>query len=136
MELDFAFICDYADAGGKLSALGIGIDTIHAAGVPVTHPQFHFVSQLRYSVAEAGQKDIAIRLIDADGVTIGTPIEASMPFPQPPQGNLEATGRIAVAFNNVTFPHFGAYAIHLLISGHEICRVALRIAEPPAAASA
>ena len=31
MEVDFAFISDYAEeSGGKLHALGIGIDTIHA----------------------------------------------------------------------------------------------------------
>ena len=40
MRLDFAFLCDYADASGKVHALGIGVDNIYAPQVPARHQQF------------------------------------------------------------------------------------------------
>ena len=40
MQVDFAFICDYAEATNKINALGIGFDTIMAARVPTRHPHF------------------------------------------------------------------------------------------------
>ena len=30
MTVDFAFVCDYAEVGGKINAMGIGFDTIFA----------------------------------------------------------------------------------------------------------
>ena len=40
MQVDFAFICDYAEATNKINALGIGFDTIMAQKAPVKHPSF------------------------------------------------------------------------------------------------
>jgi hypothetical protein len=65
--VDFAFICDYAEATGKINALGIGFDTIFAPNVPTKHPSFFLVVQLRASTVEAGDKQLKISLIDADG---------------------------------------------------------------------
>ena len=56
MHTDFAFVCDAAEATSKINALGIGFDTIYANQVPVRHPHFSIVLQLRSSAAEAGQK--------------------------------------------------------------------------------
>ena len=43
MNLDFAFICDYAEVSGKINALGIGFDTIYSPKVPAKHPLFFLV---------------------------------------------------------------------------------------------
>ena len=56
MQVDFAFICDYAESGGKVNVMGIGFDTIFPKQVPVTHPQFFIVAQFRGSFAEEGEK--------------------------------------------------------------------------------
>jgi hypothetical protein len=61
MNLDFAFICDYAEAGAKLKALGIGFDTIFARNylsVICIFPSFYNYS----SVTEAGKKELLLTL--------------------------------------------------------------------------
>lgn len=132
MEVDFAFICDYADASGpKVHALGIGFDTIFAANVPAKHPQFTFVAQLRASAAELGTKDVSIRLIDADGRTlINIPGQVSI---EKPMTGVESIQKVAVAFHMVEFPRFGDYALHLVVGGIDLHRVRIRVAQllPP-----
>lgn len=131
MRVDFAFVCDYADAGGpKINALGIGFDTIFAQQVPWTQPQFFFVAQLSASVAEVGQKELAIKLIDADGASVAE-IHGSFPIAQPTAG-VEAKARIAVQFAGVVFQRYGSYALHLVIGGNELHVVPLNVTSPPA----
>ena len=130
MEVDFAFICDYAHAGQKLSAIGIGFNTIAARQLPAVHPQFHMVAQLRASVAEAGQKDFTIRLIDADGKDVVPAISGKFNVPRV-EGATEATGRLAVAFNNTRFPAYAHYSLHLVVQGNEMVRIPLRVVAAP-----
>jgi len=131
LDVDFAFICDYADAGQKLSALGIGFDTIYANKVPATHPHFYLVAQIRASVAEAGDKEVAIRLIDADGNDVISGMSGTMHIPEPGPGTTETLGRLVMAFNNVKFPKYSPYSIHVVIQGREMIRIPLRVAQPP-----
>lgn len=120
MNLDFAFLCDSAqESGGKVHALGIGIDTINAAGVPVTHPLLTVVVQLRYSVAEAGDKSLAVRLIDADGRDVVNAVGGTISFPTP-EGARTNTARLIVAFGGVNFAAYGDYAVHVAINGTEV----------------
>ena len=134
MDIDFSFICDYAELGTKINALGIGFDTIYAQQVPATHPHFYLVAQIRASIAEAGDKDIAIRLIDADGADVGPPMSGTFNIPRPAPGATESLGRIIVAFNNVEFPRFTQYSLHVVIQGREMVRIPLRVMQPPATA--
>lgn len=133
MDIDFAFICDYADATGKMNALGIGFDVIYASKVPVKHPSFYLVAQLRASIAEAGTKDIEFHLIDADGTDVIPPLRHKFEIPAP-KGTTETIGRLAMAFRNVEFPRHGLYSLHLAVQGREMVRIPLRIAPPPSAA--
>ena len=69
MENDFAFLCDYA-AGTpeqKIQAIGIGWDSIHVQSLPWRVPMICFVARLRGTAAEAGTKDVSIRILDPDG---------------------------------------------------------------------
>jgi len=131
MVKDFAFICDYAESGNKLGALGIGFDTIYAPQVPCVHPNFHLVMQLRSSVAEAGQKDVEVRLIDADGKDVIPPLSAPMEVPQPPPGAMDTQARLVVGFGGVCFPAYGQYALHVVVQGNEMVRIPIRVAQPP-----
>ena len=75
MNVDFPFICDYAQVvADKTNALGIGFDTVYSQKVPVKHPMFHLVVQLRAAFVEAGTKDMEVHLIDAGGVDTTHPI--------------------------------------------------------------
>jgi len=46
MNVEYAFLCDYAEAGNKLTAVGIGVDSIYADAVPAVHPQIFTVMGL------------------------------------------------------------------------------------------
>lgn len=130
MDIDFAFICDYAEIGNKINALGIGFDTIHVQQIP----HFYLVAQIRASVAEVGDKQIEIRLIDADGVDVIPPVSGSFNIPRSPPGATESLARIVIGFNNVQFPRFTQYSLHVVIQGREMVRIPLRVMQPPATA--
>jgi hypothetical protein len=130
MQVDFAFICDYAEATNKVNALGIGFDTVMAQQAPAKHPTFFLVVQMRASVVEAGEKDFEVNIIDEDGKEIIPALKGKLNIPRPPAG-LENTGRVAIRFDNVEFPKFGSYSIHVLVEEHEMVRIPLRLAHAP-----
>ena len=131
MEIDFAFICDYAQVtGGKIHALGVGFDTIFARKVPAKHPMFHLVVQLRANVTETGPKEIEVHLIDADGTNVIQPLKSKFEIAAPKSG-VETVTRLAMGFNNVSFPQYGLYSLHLDVQGREMVRIPLRVAPPP-----
>lgn len=130
MQVDFAFICDYAEATNKINALGIGFDTIMAQKVPARHPTFFLVLQLRATVVEAGEKNFEVHVIDDDGAEIVPVLKNKLNIPRP-QAGTESNVRIAMRFDNVEFPRFGSYAIHIVIEGHEMSRIPLRVLQAP-----
>lgn len=87
--------------------------------------------QLRSSVAEAGLKDVAIRLIDADGKDTIPPLSAKMEVPRPPSGAIDTQGRLVVGFAGIEFPAYGQYALHVAVQGNEMVRIPIRVTQPP-----
>ena len=134
MDIDFAFICDYAQVGAKVDALGIGFDVIHATQVPATHRHFSLIAQFRASSAESGDKDIVISLIDADGTDVIPKITSTFNIPQAPAGATETLGKIHINFDDVAFLKFSQHSIHVVVQGVEMIRIPLRVAQPPATA--
>lgn len=130
MIIDFAFVCDYAEATGKINALGIGFDTIYAPNVPAKHPSFFLVIQLRANVVEAGEKNLEVHLIDEDGKDIIPTLRGKVSIPKPASGT-ESIGRIAMQFQNVEFPRYGLYSLHAVVEGLEMVRVPLKVSPPP-----
>jgi len=130
MNIDFAFVCDYAEVTRKINALGIGFDTIFAPNVPAKHSSFFLVLQLRANVVEAGEKKLEVHLIDEDGKDIIPTLRGKFNIPKPAAGT-ESVGRIAMQFSNVEFPRYGLYSLHAVVEGHEMVRVPLRVAPPP-----
>jgi len=133
MNMDFAFICDYAEASGKINALGIGFDTIYARAVPAIHNLFFLVFQLRATVTEAGEKNIVVSMIDEDGRGVIPPLNARITVPRPTAGT-ESTARVAMAFNGVQFERYGSYSLHVVVDGHLMVRVPLKVSQPPQSA--
>jgi hypothetical protein len=135
VNVEFAFLCDSAqESGGKVHALGIGFDSILAQSVPATHPMLTVVAQLRYSVAEAGAKALAIRAVDADGQNIVSPIDRQIEFPEPPRRPTN-TARLIIALTGVRFTSYGDYSVHVAINGSEVARLPLTVVAPQPAAS-
>ena len=129
MKVDFAFICDYADARGKINALGIGFDTIYAPKVPVKHPIFSFVLQLRASLLDIGTKTIEVHLIDENGNDIIPAVNRTIQIRRPAIGT-ESIARVAMQFGNVKFPGYGSYSIRAVLDDNEIARVPLNVSLP------
>ena len=130
MEIEFAFLCDYAQQESKLNAIGIGWDTIMAPELPVRHTIMTFVARLRGSVAEAGVKDVTVRIIDADGQDVIPPVQQQMLF------NVQSPAlfgflNVVIQLGGLELRSYGAYAIHLLLSGNELARVAFQVTQPP-----
>ena len=133
MDIDFAFLADTAqESGGKLHALGIGIDTLVAAEIPVSQAALAAVVQVRYPVAETGTKTLAIRVVDADGGNVIEPIDSQVSFPAP-QGVPAGTMRVIIALNSLTFPRYGDYAIQIALDGHDVASLRLAVVPPPVA---
>ena len=101
-----------------------------APELPVRHTIMTFVARLRGSVAEAGVKDVAIRIIDADGQDVIPPVQQQMQF------NVQAPAlfgflNVVIQLGGLEFRSYGSYAIHLLLSGNELARVAFQLVQPP-----
>jgi hypothetical protein len=132
MEVNFAFLCDYADqSGGKMTAVGIGFDTIFAAKMPAVHPLFFSVISLKFHSTEVGQKRIGMRLIDADGKNVIPPMDMTLTVAAPPPGFLYRTQRLALAMQGVKFEKYGDYIVSWLVEGQEVKTLDLRVVEAP-----
>ena len=130
MKVDFAFLCDFAEGGGKLSALGIGFESIVGKQLPVRHPHFCLVIQLRTSTVEAGAKEIKVYLIDVDGKDVIPPIEGKFSIPKVPSGT-ESIGRVVMEFNSVQFPLYDTYSVRAVMEGIEMVNIPFKVVPPP-----
>src|SRR5512138_169110 len=130
MHTDFAFVCDFAEAGAKIDALGIGFDTIFAPQLPVRHPHFSLVVQLRASNAEAGQKKIGVSVVDDDGKDLLQPIQGQFNLPRV-EGRTYSLGRFVMEFNNIEFKSYGEYTVAVTVEGIEIASIPFRVSQPP-----
>ncbi len=131
MRVDFAFICDYAEAREKVNALGIGFERIFASKVPAKHPHFSVVLQLKFTRTEAGPKDVQVHLTDADGTDIIPAINGKIVVNVPPSGILEGATRLVMEFVNVEFKNYGDYAVRVDVATQEIVSIPLSVAPPP-----
>jgi|WetSurMetagenome_2_1015567.scaffolds.fasta_scaffold948378_1 hypothetical protein len=131
MKVDFAFICDYAEARDKINALGIGFERIFAQRVPAKHPHFSVVVQIKFTRTEAGTKDVQVHLTDADGTDIIPAINGKLVVNTPPSGILESATRLVMEFANVEFKAYGNYAIRVDIATQEVVSIPLSVVQPP-----
>lgn len=130
MNTDFAFICDFAEATAKINALGIGFDTIVAAQLPMRHPHFSLVMQLRASTVEAGQKKIQVNLVDEDGRDVIPAIQGQFNLPRT-EGRTHSIGRFVMEFNAVEFKNYGQYTVTVAVEGLEVASIPFRVIAPP-----
>jgi hypothetical protein len=69
VDIDFAFICDYAEIGNKINALGIGFDTIHVQQIP----HFYLVAQIRVNNSTPFVGNAGAALINAAPFSVNRP---------------------------------------------------------------
>ena len=128
MNVEYAFLCDYADPGPKLTAVGIGIDSIYAPSVPAQHPQLFAVLCLRFSLNETRRtKSFEMFLQDADGQNVIPPISTSTEVPAPAEGMTYRTHRIVHGMYGLNFQKFGDYQVSWIMDGMEVHAIHFRV---------
>ena len=131
-QLHYSFLCDYADnSGSKLTAVGIGFDTIYARSIPAVHLVLYAVISLQFSSVEVGEKRLGLILVNADGISLGPSLEHPLLVNPPAAGFTYRTARVVLGIHNVKFESFGDYAAVWVLDGSEVARLSLKVAEPP-----
>jgi hypothetical protein len=129
VETSFAFLCDSAnESGGKINVLGVGWEIIHTAETPYTHPQLYVVAKFQFHTTEAGEKNVEVRMIDADGGDILPAVRVQMNVGTPTTGTT-ASVNLVMGFNGLKLPTFGEYSVHININGEERVRLPFRLAK-------
>ena len=132
MNVEYAFLCDYADSGNKLTAVGIGIDSVHVADVPVVHSQMFAVLALRFTLNETQRtKAFEMHVQDADAKDIIPPLSGQMNIPAPADGMSYRTHRIVSGLYGMKLERVGDYQVSWLIDGIEVHAVHFRVVKRP-----
>ena len=132
MIVEYAFLCDYADPGNKLTAVGIGIDSIYTAAVPTVHPQLFTVLALKFTANETRRaRDFEMHLQDADGKDVIPPLASRLDIQAPAEGMTYRTQRIVNGMYRLRFEKFGDYQVSWLVSGTEVHAAHLRVVQRP-----
>ena len=127
MNVNFGFLCDnLVNVNNKITAEGIGFDTIMASSTPARHAQFFAVISMQFSTDELDPKHIGLRIVDADGAEITT-LDRQFDLIPPGPGYTYRTHRVEVKIENTIFPSFGDYAVIWLLEGSEIHRSTLKV---------
>jgi hypothetical protein len=133
MNVEYAFLCDYAAPGPKLTAVGIGIDSIYAPTVPTQHPQLFAVLCLRFSLNETRRtRAFEMFLQDADGQDVIPPVAMTVEVPPPSDGMTYRTHRMVNGMYGLNFQKFGDYQVSWIMDGTEVHAVHFRVVETPA----
>jgi hypothetical protein len=129
LDVQFAFLCDAAqESGGKLHALGIGIDRLTAREVPVTHPAMTVVVAVRYAAAEAGKKTLAVRVLDADGQNVMPPVDGEVVLPDPKRST-RGQFRLTLTLGGIKFQKFGDHAVQIALNGISVANLPLSVTQ-------
>lgn len=131
MRLDFAFLADAAqETGGKLSALGIGIDRLHAPQLPVRHGRITLVARFSYDASESGMRQLALQIVDADGQMITQRIEQQLNLGEP-VNDVRGHGNLLVELLALEFRSYGPHEVAVTIDGQEFVTLTLDVQPPP-----
>ena len=132
MNVEYAFLCDYADPSNKLTAVGIGIDSIYAEVLPAIHPQLFVVLALKFTASETGRKRaFEVHLQDADAKDIIPPITGDLDIQTPAEGMNYRTYRIVNGLYGLKLEQFDNYQISWLIDGNEAHALHFRVIQGP-----
>lgn len=113
------------ESGGKVHALGVGIDRLQAPAAPVTHPMLTLDAGIEFAHAGAGDKIFAIELIDADGQSVRERMSLPVSFAAP--GGPQGLARVVVEVPSLRFESFGDYSFQVTADGHSIAELRLAV---------
>jgi len=128
VQVDFAFLCDAAtESGGKLYALGVGIDRLQVTELPARQGRITVVVRLSFDAFEQGDRGFAIRVVGADGHALAGPIAGAIPVALPP-GRAAAKANLLVELLSLEFTAAGPHEVTLAIDGEQAVSLPLEVA--------
>ena len=147
MEVD-AFLADDAEtAGGKIYALGIGWNTLHASTFPIVHPRMTLALVVSVPYTETNEPHrLSVHLEDADGSRVridpggagrgseeGAVLELSVDLNVGRPAQLAAGDEqlvpIAMRMDGLYFERPNRYVWVISVDGQEMKRLPLRVAQ-------
>lgn len=132
MQLEFAFLCDAAsEAAGKIYALGIGVDRLHVRELPARHGRLTLVARLAFPATEQGVHPFELRLVDADGQDVSTPVAGELSVNVSDEATA-ARVNILIDVLNAEFRAPGPHELTLSIDGRNLVVLPLDVALAPA----
>ena len=125
MRVEIFTLCDAAtlDAAGKLNILG-SFDHLNAREEPVVHPQCALAIKLRFERIEEGQKQIRIAIVDQDGASVMSNVEATTQV-RFQDNDPSAAVSLALNIQQLRLPRFDEYSIDLAIDGRQEASIPL-----------
>lgn len=127
MDLSFAFLCDSAqDSGGKLHALGIGVDTLHAGSLPAVHPHLSLVVRFSYGRADEGDHQFSIAVLDADGKNVVSPVGGQMTLRLDGE-ETRGGANLVVDLQNAQFTTYGPHEVSVSVDGHAFATLPIAV---------
>ncbi|MGE3857943.1 MAG: hypothetical protein AB7G21_13380 [Dehalococcoidia bacterium] len=130
MRVEYAFLCDAAtEHGGKVNALGIGIDHLGVSTLPATHPRLSLVAHLRFEEAEDGADAVVpfvVKMVDADGRDVIPPVEGRFQVQAAPGRRLEGAN-LLVDLVNLQFTGTGPHEVQLWSEGDVIATLPIEV---------
>ena len=131
MRVDFAFLCDAAtEAGGKLNALGIGIDRFLVRELPQTHRRLVVVTRVSFDVEDAGEQPFAIKLMCPDCSNVAPMVQGQMNV-QLAEGAGGTRANMIIEIANAQFKSVGPHEAKLSIGGGEAAVLPLEVVLQP-----
>ena len=114
MDIEFAFICEAADFGGRgPAAIGIGRRLVSRSSTRLS-----VVAQLAFAGSETGLCEIEVAVVDPDGRDLDRePLQRDLP--PPPEGALLPIGHITFVgqFRGLRFNRAGPHAVQISVPG-------------------
>ena len=131
MQVDFAFLCDAAtEAGGKLNALGIGIDRLIVRELPQAHRRLVVVTRVSFELEDAGEQAFVIQLIGPDGSDVAPMVQGQLNV-QMAEGAGGTRANMIIEIANAQFSSVGPHEAKLSLGGDEVAVLPLEVMLQP-----
>ena len=132
IRVEYAFLCDAATQhGGKVNALGIGIDQLGVTALPAMHPRLTLVARLVFEAAafeDQGRASFAFRVcvVDADGHDVLPLVDGSLHIEA--AGGQRLTGTtLLVDLVNLQFTTIGPHEVQLSSDAHTLATLPIDV---------
>lgn len=128
MKLEILTLCKAAVVeNGAISILS-AMDRLVAPKVPSMVPRCSVALRIRFERIEAGEHELRLQVVDADGKSVMSPIQAKVPVQVAP-GERSSTLSLVIDVNGLSLPSFGEYSIDVAVDSHHLGSIPFFLAE-------